>query len=144
MRKAEALDHHLERALEEPGFWGVCDCFLWPADWIVARGRPDPAADYRGRYATALGAARIVNAAGGAEALWRTMADRSGLPPTRRPIAGDVGLVRHPTSGTGNVLRGVLGAVCLGAGVWAARTSGGVRTGRWSVIQAWRVSCPKP
>lgn len=139
MGKAEALDAHLERTLAESAFWGVCDCFLWPADWIETCGWPDPATAWRGRYATALGAARIVARAGGVEALWRREAERIGLAPTARPIAGDVGLAARETTGVGPTLRGRVGAVCLGGGEWAVRTQGGIRTGRWPVLQAWRV-----
>lgn len=140
MRKAEALDAHLERALTDIGFWGVSDCVLWPADWVVASGWPDPAEAFRGRYRTALGAARIVARAGGLQALWRAEAARLGLAETARPIAGDVGLALRDTQGVGPALRGHVGAVCLGGGEWACRTRGGLRTGRWPIVQAWRVS----
>lgn len=139
MRKAAALDLHLERAVESAAFWGDCDCFLWPADWVRLSGWPDPAAAWRGRYRTALGASRIVRRAGGVEAMWRTEAARAGLRPTARPVPGDVGLVRRATADVGPTLSGLIGAINLGAGEWAVRTREGVRTGRWTAAEVWRV-----
>lgn len=139
MRKAAALDAHLDRALENLAFWGVCDCILWPADWVVVSGWPDPAAPWRGRYRTALGAGRIAASAGGLEPMWLEQAARIGLAQTDRPIAGDVGLLRRETRGCGPTLRGIVGGIYLGGGEWASRTPGGVRTGRAKAIRAWRV-----
>lgn len=139
MRKSDALNAHLESALTDSAFWGVSDCVLWPADWVVCCGWADPAAGFRGRYRTALGAARIVRRAGGLEAMWRAEAARIGLSPTTRPIAGDVGLAMRETTGVGPALRGMVGAIHLGGGEWACRTRGGLRSGHWPVVHAWRV-----
>lgn len=139
VRKSEALDAHLERTMTDAAFWGVSDCVLWPADWVVASGWADPAEAHRGRYRTALGAARLVVRAGGLESMWRTEAARIGLRETNRPIAGDVGLALRETRGAGPALSGLVGAICLGGGEWACRTGGGLRSGRWPVVRAWRV-----
>lgn len=140
MKREAALTAWLDRALAaDVPFWGTADCFLWPADWVVACGWPDPAAAFRGRYRTPLGAARLVRRSGGAGALWRAQASRIGLAPTAKPRPGDVGLVRTDTVGVGPTLRGQVGAVHLGGGEWAARTPGGLRMGRWPVMEAWRV-----
>ena len=144
MNKAAALDAHLERAMNDLAFWGQGDCFLWPADWIERSGWPDPAGPWRGRYATALGAARIVRRAGGVEALWISRAIEIGLNPALRPVAGDVGLVEHGTTGAGPSLRGRVGAICLGAGEWATSTPAGLRFGYWPVLRAWRVPWRRP
>lgn len=140
MAKIEALEAHLEQALEGGPFWGRSDCYVWPADWVVVSGWPDPAGPWRGRYASAVGGARIVRRAGGAEALWIEAAARCGLNVTVRPIAGDVGLVRRETvAAHGPTLGGLVGGVCLGGGEWAVSTPAGLRTGRWAAARAWRI-----
>lgn len=138
VRKAEALDAHLERAVDGAGFWGELDCFLWPADWVVLSGWPDPAGPWRGRYRTALGAARIAAAAGGVEALWIAGALRSGLAPTFKPVAGDVGLLALETRDAGPTLARRVGAICIGPGRWALRTATGYRDLAARPIRAWR------
>lgn len=140
MARDDVLTDWLDRALTaEAGFWGLADCFLWPADWVLARTGVDPAEGFRGRYRTALGATRLVQRAGGALALWRAQAARAGLNLAGRPRPGDVGLVCGATAGTGPTLRDRVGAIHLGGGEWAVRTPGGLRIGRPPHIQAWRV-----
>lgn len=52
-----------------PFAWGVNDCCLFAADWVLAATGRDIAADYRGRYTTALPAMRFVELGGGVEAM---------------------------------------------------------------------------
>ncbi len=88
-----------------PFAWGVNDCCLFAADWVLAATGRDLAAEYRGQYATALGALRFVESAGGVEGLvQRAGGRRIDAKLARR---GDV-IARDVGEGTG------LG-VCIGA-----------------------------
>lgn len=44
--------------------WGRTDCLMTAADWVAEMRGFDPAARWRGRYTTALGAARVLARAG--------------------------------------------------------------------------------
>lgn len=93
---AQRLDALVGQALPRPFEWGTHDCCLWAADAVLAQTGQDPAADLRGTYADAAGAARALRAVGGL----RGAGARCGAPiEPLRAVAGDVGLVRdgrHP------------------------------------------------
>jgi hypothetical protein len=74
--------------------YGALDCLLWPADWIVLNGHPDPAAPYRGRYRSLRGALSFVKAAGGVLQLAEAGAERAELIPIEPAdaVSGDVGV----------------------------------------------------
>jgi hypothetical protein len=96
MADALILDQFLARADETPIVWGAWDCHLWLADWIMAaRGCADPAAAYRGRYRTPLGALRLLNREGGSAALVGRVVEGAGLHrgDPSEPGSGDVGLL---------------------------------------------------
>ncbi|MFN7128422.1 MAG: DUF6950 family protein [Brevundimonas sp.] len=138
--KEEALAVWLDRAVDTPRAWGVHDCTLWPADWVVECGHADPADGWRGRYRTALGAARLAGRVGGLADLWRDGAAAAGLSLTVRPRAGDVGLLGMTTQGVGPRLAGLVGGICIGAGEWAVITPAGLWLGRASPVAAWRTA----
>jgi len=54
---------------ERPFAWGALDCALWGADCVHAVTGTDPAADLRGTYSDAAGAARVVARLGGLRAI---------------------------------------------------------------------------
>lgn len=140
MGKTKALAAWLDRAVDTPRAWGDHDCNLWPANWVVNCGHGDPAAPWRGRYDSAISAARLVKAEGGMEALWRDAARRATLPETSRPLAGDVGLISVLTPATDPLeLFGLVGAICIGGREWAVVSEDGLFMARRPVIQAWRV-----
>lgn len=128
------LSRFLGEASARPFAWGD-DCLMWLADWLVEQGKPDPAADLRGRYATALGAQRIIRREGGVGAFVERRALSVGLAPTITPKAGDVGLVngRSP-DGRENWV----GAICTGPR-WAVRSPGGVMCAPTQPAMAWGV-----
>jgi len=59
------LHSFFEKRAAIPFAWGTHDCALTACDWIHALTGIDPAASLRGRYHTALGAARIIKRHGG-------------------------------------------------------------------------------
>ena len=67
-------------------------------------------------------------------------ADAAGLSAVTTPRAGDVGLLPMATRGVGPRLSGLVGAICIGGGVWAVVTQDGLWLGRASPVQAWRTA----
>lgn len=134
---AGVLAGFLDRAARTPFAYGADDCCLWLADWLVALGRPDPAAHLRGRYRTALGCARVLKREGGVLAVVGACAEAAGLVRTHAPRLGDVGVVTELTA------RGEqrVGGICLGPR-WAMRGEGLV-VATASPIAAWSVPCPR-
>ena len=135
---AEALAQLLAQRQRAAFKWGVHDCCLWAADAIHAQLGVDPAAELRGRYATALQAHRGVQACGpGLEAI----ATAALGEPLRHPMlasAGDVGLVE--CNAEGETWPHAL-AVCLGD--WWACPAADVMALRplTAAVQSWRVGC---
>lgn len=56
----ELLDAFLRERRSRAFEWGVHDCALFAADWVLACTGNDPAADFRGTYQTAKGAVRAL------------------------------------------------------------------------------------
>ena len=153
MLQRDAMDAFLEAAAGRALDWGAWDCLLIPSDWAIVSGHSDLAGEWRGRYSTALGAARIVSRHGGLQALSAMAAARAGLPMTSAPRLGDIGLMR--TAAAPDVppevlrslglwvpapLRGLSGAVCIGGGNWATSSGRGVAMfQRPEIVTAWRV-----
>lgn len=113
--------------------WGVSDCTLFPADWLRLWG-PDPAKSWRGRYGSALGAARLIRQAGGYQSLCRGVL---GAPCTRRaPLPGDAGIL--PARDDRRALE--IGGICLGGGEWVSRADSGLLMGRAEPILFWSLT----
>lgn len=113
--------------------WQSHHCLLLPADWLVCRGQPDPAADWR--WVTDEDAAlRVLGDGGSVLAMAeKTMpaADRIATNAVRR---GDVGIVVV----TGSAGRAEVGAISTGSR-WAARARRGIWIGQADVLAAWSV-----
>jgi hypothetical protein len=113
--------------------WGVRDCGLIMADWVMASGRPDPAAAIRGKYDSAE-SCLIICAAPDYQTAITAIADGAGLPRTEDPWDGDIGVVDIPKIGA-------MGAIMTN-GSWAFRTATGIT---WSkaapgrLLTAWEV-----
>ena len=117
-------------AMDREWRWGVCDCCTAACDAFAALHGIDPMAPLRGRYDTALGAARIIRAHGGPLAMAEHLAGLAGLRPGIG-LRGEVGVV------SGEGLRMAL-ALCLGPQSWAAKTARGFATVH-HVERFWRV-----
>lgn len=122
------FDALVAQRLRTPFAWGSHDCCLWAADCVQATTGHDPAADLRGSYTTALGAARVLASIGGLAAAGA----RGGPPiPPLAAAVGDVGLVQH---GGRELL-----AVCAGE-VWLAPALPGLAALPLAAATlAWRV-----
>ena len=108
--------------------WGECDCCTWACDWVLARRGVDPAARWRGRYRTALGAKRNLRrglgvVAGEAFAV-------AGLQRTTDPRPGDVGVVWTP-QGASLAIRTATG--------WAGKAETGIVVAPFETLFAWTV-----
>ncbi len=129
------LPEYLRAAALRPFGPGRCDCVLFACDWVAAATGVDPAAPWRGRYATARGAARIIARAGGLAALVAGGMARAGIPATDDPLTGDIAMIR-----AGNddlmAIRTPLG--------WAVKTAAGVACVMAAPIAAWSVPWPRP
>lgn len=68
---------------------GVWDCCIYPADWLVINGHPDPMAAWRGTYASEDAA----DPRGGLEEAFAEGMALTGLHLTAVPGPGDVGLI---------------------------------------------------
>lgn len=59
------LSAHIKAASGRPFSWGTHDCCVWACDGILAMTGVDPMVDLRGKYSTAIGAARALKAFSG-------------------------------------------------------------------------------
>lgn len=114
--------------MARPWAWGAADCCTAASDVFLQLAGVDPMAPLRGRYRTALGAARLIRAWGGWEAMTASLADAAGLalvePLAARP--GDIGLT-PPGMAIGMGGRAL--AICIDADgsstFWAAKSADG-------------------
>lgn len=113
----------------EPFAWGRHDCCLFAADAVLAVTGHDPAADLRGAYTTAAGAARVLEPFGGVAGVAIARAGR--VVPVALAQPGDVGLSHQDPA------RPTLAV--WGGGAWhAAGAVGVVVVPTETVVRAWR------
>lgn len=130
----ERLQEVLERHAALPFAWGASDCLLMPMDGVSAMTGIDPAAEIRGRYRTARGAARHLRERG-----HRTVGDAFAAHFPEIPVAmagrGDLGVVRLPASD------GYAGVIVFGLGAWGkdAARPGNIFVPRSAIVRAFRV-----
>lgn len=130
---AAILSDFLRQQTGQAFAYGVADCGLYLADWVIAaKGVPDPAAHVRGTYSTAEGAAAALGSPGFL-AFVADCAAAAGCPPTEDLQDGDFAVLDMPW--------GLVGAVMTN-GSWALRTPRGLAWSRATpgkVVQAWAV-----
>ena len=73
------LASFIEERRAAPFAWGLNDCCLFASDWVELCTGVDPAAELRGKYSTALGAARILKQHGGVRGIMRNIAEPLGI-----------------------------------------------------------------
>jgi len=138
MKKRERLNKAIRVAVpvwcSEPFVWGSADCLLSLADIIKDARGYDPAAPFRGRYSTRIGALRVTREFGGYEGALEAMAydaDWREIDPSSAKI-GDIGIVENA--------RGAVGGVIKDNVLWLGRKDFGFHafpTER--IARAWRV-----
>ncbi len=125
------LDGHLRRAADLPFAWGSHDCCLWAADVVHGMTGVDYAAGFRGRYRTALGAARQIKKHGAAD-LAELLTGIMGNPvPVLSAKRGDLCLVETPL--------GPAAGICVGSRVAVPGETQLVYIGLLEALTAWRV-----
>jgi hypothetical protein len=87
-----ALALFVEEKQNQPFDWRTNNCGFFACDWIAILVGIDPAAEYRDKIDSALSAQRVLDAAGGVEAIATDAAMRWGWPPVPVSMArrGDV------------------------------------------------------
>jgi len=129
------LAAYLRWAGDQPFAWGQWDCLIGlVAEWVRRERGGDPAAPWRGRYATQLGCARLVRREGGLLAVLSRGAELAGLEPTTQPRPGCIGVVEPGLSGDAPLA----GAICIGS-AWAALSPAGVGLIAARPVGVWRV-----
>lgn len=125
------LKSFLREVAQRPFEWGVSDCELTLADWVLRVEGWDPAAGIRGTYDDEGGAAAVLSSAGGAVALITRQLGRS---PCLHARPGDIGLIEV----TGVDGPRIVGAICTGSR-WAAKSPRGLWIGRANGLTTWRI-----
>jgi hypothetical protein len=115
---------------EKPFEWGVRDCSLFAADAVLCITGTDPAKGYRGRYKTAIGAARLQKMYGGLSGL----VEKAGLEEIAplKAQRGDVVLIDTP-------LGEALGVIDMSGRIAGQGPEGITRYLLSSARRAWRV-----
>lgn len=122
----DGLGEFLREAARKDYRLGEWDCGLWLADWYVAHtGRADPAAHIRGREYSDAELARQM----------RAILKLLGLPRTKNPKRGDVGMV--------SLCRGHLAGAIFTGRWWCVLTNergiGAAVPHRFRFIAAWHI-----
>jgi len=132
---ARELIHSIEKHMGGPIVWGVSDCCTGPCGVFNDIFGLDPMIGVRGAYSTAFAAARIINPFGGLLGYANHLATASGLH-VSKGIQGDIGVSKKDTAiGIG----GRCLMICVGEGVWAAKTENGVAFIKGKAEISWRV-----
>lgn len=138
MKKREALEAAIRLAVDEwtrtPFVWGSSDCLLSLANIILSARGYDPAAPFRGRYTSRIGAIRVTREFGGFDGALASMLYDAGCREIvpRSAIIGDIGILENAAGAVGGVIRDIQ--------MWVGRKDYGfvaLPTGR--VARAWRV-----
>lgn len=124
----------LER--ERPWQWGVMDCALWLAEWLILNGYDDPAFDLRGAYSDEASCLALLAERGGLLAVVTACAARAGLQEIDKPEHGCVAVI-----GSANNPARQCCAIWSSDG-WRIFQEQGFLTVRARAVRMWRVSCP--
>lgn len=135
-RLAIEIENAIPRWCSEPFVWGVSDCLLGLADIINNARGFDPAAEFRGRYSSMMGAARITRRYGGFAGALESAAIAAcwGRIDPHDALIGDIGVIAND--------KGPRCGVIKHHKLWLGRVPGAgfatVPTSR--VLMAWRVN----
>jgi hypothetical protein len=124
------LTIYLQQAASRPFEWGSDDCCTFGADWVEMIRGVDLAAEFRGKYLTAMGAERFIRSAGGLLALVAAQCEKHGLKPTPSPEIGDVAVV---TEGHHDLV------AIKTRERWVCKTGSGLAGGQIVPLMSWSV-----
>lgn len=131
-----ALLEALESAAARPFAWGEHDCSLFAADIVLAMTGVDAAAQLRGGYRSAAGAARVLKrfAGGGLMEAVERITRELGMPEIPPPLAqrGDVVLLE-------NAGRTILGVIDTHGLIAALGEDGALQLPLACARRAWRL-----
>jgi len=125
----DLLTAYIERKRHEAFAWGSNDCCLFAADWVELCTGKDYAETWRGRYSSGLGAVRVLDQAGGVEALVDALRLHRVAPQQAR--RGDI--VAQQAGG------GITLGICLGLNTAFVAKTGLVFMPISNVETAWRI-----
>lgn len=123
------LSELVTQRLGAPFTWGENDCVLFAADCIEAMTGIDPAAQWRGQWASQGEAVRAIARAGGLQAAVSALA----LAEVPRLFAQRGDLVLHRREGTDAL------AICVGGQLAAPSETGLLFFGLDQGVMAWRI-----
>lgn len=130
----EMLQEQIKHAKLKSFEWGKFDCCLFAADTVYAMTGVDPVAEFRGRYSTRIGAAKLIKAAGGFEAMITAVLGppKSILKVSRGDVVlGEVSSLEH--------LGPVLG-VCEGGVSWFVGEEGLIAIPTKCCTKSWGIT----
>lgn len=114
--------------------WGTHDCMLFAADWAQRLTGIDPAAQWRGSYASADAAEALIERHGGARGIVAAGLRAAGWRPVWPPKAGDICVVEAPApGGTAHVA-----GVAVDIARVALATARGLVIAPAPIVEAWR------
>ncbi|MET3991681.1 hypothetical protein ABID65_003321 [Bradyrhizobium sp. S3.9.2] len=90
------LARYLDQVAGRDCGYGVLDCAIFVADWLMQCGWPDPMPDRRGTYATERDYRAAIRSEGGLVASCRRRFARIGLGEVVAPHEGDVAVALAP------------------------------------------------
>ncbi len=125
----DALNEYIERKRRAPFAWGSNDCCLFAADWVQICTGVDYAQAWRGSYSSGLGAVRLLDEAGGVEA----MVDALGLQRVAPQLAGRGDIVAQEAG------RGMTLGICIGVTTAFVAKTGLVFGPIENIETAWRI-----
>jgi hypothetical protein len=127
----DALAGFLREATGRQFAFGSWDCGLFCADWYALRWGMDPAAEWRGRYHSALGLARLLSRRGGIVAHFDAcLVDAIR---TTDPQRGDIAIVETPQGLTGGIIVNGTTIALVGDGIIIRNRSLAPLVAAWSI-----------
>ncbi len=117
--------------------YGVTDCLMILADWVIIRRGVDPAAAWRGKYHDEASCRAALVAGGGLVRCIEIGIAPLGIPRTNEPKRGDFALVSAPVMrGNTRVLRRA-GGLCVSEHRWAVMSDTGLLIADFRPVTAW-------
>lgn len=134
----ERLGQYLQDCSERPFVWGQHDCCLFAADVIQTLTGVDPAAELRGTYESALGAARVIKDNGGFEGFIDSLAAKLEVEEIHPGLAqrGDVVMVKSENQLLGEMALAVVG---LDGKLVVPGERGLITLPSDTAVKAWRI-----